>query len=97
MNGFHDTNDFRDNAAPFDAGSDQPPGPPRLGAAAEHRAAAEQAAHRRGFDAALRERLRAGLSTSTSRSNGTSACAKACRSVSRACASRSAKLAAPFT
>ncbi|WP_280404998.1 DUF4129 domain-containing protein [Nocardia brasiliensis] len=61
MNDFHDTNDFRDNAAPFDAGSDQPPGPPRLGAAAEHRAAAEQAAQRRDFDAALRERFRAVL------------------------------------
>ncbi|SLG99850.1 Uncharacterised protein [Mycobacteroides abscessus subsp. abscessus] len=32
---------------------------------------------------------RAGLSTSTSRSNGTSACAKAARSRSRTCASRS--------
>ncbi|WP_280449124.1 hypothetical protein [Nocardia brasiliensis] len=56
MNGFHDTNDFRDNAAPFDAGSDQPPGPPRLGAAAEHRAAAEQAAQRRALDSALKPR-----------------------------------------
>ncbi|SLH22796.1 Uncharacterised protein [Mycobacteroides abscessus subsp. abscessus] len=40
---------------------------------------------------------RAGLSTSTSRSNGTSACANACRSVSRAWFSRSAKLAEPDT
>ncbi|MDO3647493.1 DUF4129 domain-containing protein [Nocardia mangyaensis] len=43
---------------------DQPhgtPPPPRLGAAAEHRAAAENAAARRDYDRALRERFRAVL------------------------------------
>lgn len=39
----------------------QPPGPPRLGAAADHRAAAEDAAQHRDFDRALRERFRAVL------------------------------------
>ncbi|MFI6048172.1 DUF4129 domain-containing protein [Nocardia sp. NPDC051321] len=39
----------------------EPPGPPRLGAAAEHRAAAENAAQQRDFDRALRERFRAVL------------------------------------
>ncbi|WP_336084651.1 DUF4129 domain-containing protein [Nocardia sp. SSK8] len=38
-----------------------PPPPPRLGAAADHRAAAEQAANRRDYDSALRERFRAVL------------------------------------
>ncbi|WP_330233811.1 DUF4129 domain-containing protein [Nocardia sp. NBC_00508] len=37
------------------------PGTPRLGAAADHRAAAESAAQRRDFDSALRERFRAVL------------------------------------
>lgn len=37
------------------------PGPPRLGPAADHRAAAEHAAERRDFDTALRERFRAVL------------------------------------
>ncbi|NCL75123.1 hypothetical protein AIIKEEIJ_02573 [Rhodococcus sp. YH1] len=40
---------------------------------------------------------RAGLSTSTSRSNGTSACANACRSVSRAAASSSSNERPPST
>ncbi|MFD6155533.1 DUF4129 domain-containing protein [Nocardia sp. NPDC060256] len=39
----------------------EPPSPPRLGAAAEHRAAAENAAQHRDFDNALRERFRAVL------------------------------------
>lgn len=39
----------------------EPPSPPRLGAAADHRAAAENAAQRRDFDNALRERFRAVL------------------------------------
>ncbi|MFI9405632.1 DUF4129 domain-containing protein [Nocardia sp. NPDC052316] len=38
-----------------------PPNPPRLGAAADHRAAAENAAQHRDFDSALRERFRAVL------------------------------------
>lgn len=38
-----------------------PPSPPRLGAAADHRAAAENAAQHRDFDSALRERFRAVL------------------------------------
>ncbi|PXX62985.1 uncharacterized protein DUF4129 [Nocardia tenerifensis] len=38
-----------------------PPSPPRLGTAAEHRAAAENAARQRDFDSALRERFRAVL------------------------------------
>ncbi|MGQ4598854.1 DUF4129 domain-containing protein [Nocardia sp. R6R-6] len=37
------------------------PGTPRLGSAADHRAAAESAAQRRDFDSALRERFRAVL------------------------------------
>ncbi|MGO4618154.1 DUF4129 domain-containing protein [Nocardia sp. 2YAB30] len=44
-----------------DATNDQAPGAPRLGAAADHRAAAESAAQRRDFDSALRERFRAVL------------------------------------
>ncbi|QIS01022.1 DUF4129 domain-containing protein [Nocardia brasiliensis] len=52
-------NDY--HGLPHDADRDQPPGPPRLGTAADHRAAAEQAAQRRDFDAALRERFRAVL------------------------------------
>ncbi|MFI7004170.1 DUF4129 domain-containing protein [Nocardia sp. NPDC050175] len=39
----------------------EPPSPPRLGAAADHRAAAENAAQQRDFDNALRERFRAVL------------------------------------
>lgn len=46
----------RDGSAHFGA-----PPPPRLGAAAEHRAAAEIAAGRRDYDSALRERFRAVL------------------------------------
>ncbi|MFE9582954.1 DUF4129 domain-containing protein [Nocardia sp. NPDC006044] len=45
--------------APGDAPA--PPSPPRLGAAADHRAAAEKAAQHRDFDRALRERFRAVL------------------------------------
>ncbi|MFE3542084.1 DUF4129 domain-containing protein [Nocardia sp. NPDC059177] len=50
----------------FDADLDSPqivgpPPPPRLGAAADHRAAAEHAASRRDYDNALRERFRAVL------------------------------------
>ncbi|MGV9334374.1 DUF4129 domain-containing protein [Nocardia sp. NPDC003726] len=41
--------------------NDPAPGTPRLGAAAEHRAAAESAARQRDFDRALRERFRAVL------------------------------------
>ncbi|WP_405159693.1 DUF4129 domain-containing protein [Nocardia sp. NBC_01499] len=44
-----------------DARQDNPPNPPRLGAAADHRAAAENAARQRDFDSALRERFRAVL------------------------------------
>ncbi|WP_433660827.1 DUF4129 domain-containing protein [Nocardia sp. CA-128927] len=44
-----------------EAPQDQPPSPPRLGAAADHRAAAENAAQHRDFDSALRERFRAVL------------------------------------
>ncbi|MEU2036329.1 DUF4129 domain-containing protein [Nocardia amamiensis] len=40
---------------------DPAPGTPRLGSAADHRAAAESAAQRRDFDSALRERFRAVL------------------------------------
>ncbi|MGK8521372.1 DUF4129 domain-containing protein [Nocardia asteroides] len=43
------------------AANDPAPGTPRLGAAAEHRAAAEAAAGQRDFDRALRERFRAVL------------------------------------
>ncbi|WP_278260881.1 DUF4129 domain-containing protein [Nocardia sp. AG03] len=54
--------DFR--PAPSDSTGDAhatPPAPPRLGAAADHRAAAEIAANRRDYDNALRERFRAVL------------------------------------
>ncbi|MEU4339724.1 DUF4129 domain-containing protein [Nocardia sp. NPDC023852] len=44
-----------------DATNDEAPDTPRLGPAADHRAAAESAAQRRDFDSALRERFRAVL------------------------------------
>src|SRR5690606_24535272 len=50
--GWDQVNDDRDTDA-------STPPAPRLGAAAEHRAAAEQAANRRDYDSALRERFRA--------------------------------------
>ncbi|MFI6871014.1 DUF4129 domain-containing protein [Nocardia sp. NPDC050406] len=52
-------NDHNGHPATGPASQDIAPPPPRLGPAAAHLAAAEQAAHRRDFGTALRERFRA--------------------------------------